>query len=116
MAAHKASALRLGSRVTLQALAMTLLVGCAGAPVETPQPETAGKLDAVEVARLESAFWACDYVATTRGMHATPIAACRYATEELKQHKFGGSSSRFVEWWRENKAAEHRRLGRLVAD
>ena len=115
MAVHQASTVRLGIRVPAQALALAMLAACAAAP-EPPQAQTSGRLDAVEVARLESAFWACDYVATTRGIQATPIAACRHATEELKRQKFGGSFNRLVEWWRDNKAAEHRRLGRLVAD
>ena len=63
---------------------------------------------------LEDAFWACDYVATTQGIQATPAGTCRYVTEHLKQVKFGGSFAQFLEWWRANKAAAHRRMAREV--
>lgn len=65
-----------------------------------------------EVARLERTFWACDYVATTRGVGATPVVSCRHATEALKRAKFGGSFAAMLEWWKQNKAAEHSRLAR----
>ena len=68
---------------------------------EAPAEETA------RIVHLERAFWYCDYVATTEGLHATPIAACRFATEELKRAKFGGNFQEFLEWWRDNKEAEH---------
>lgn len=60
--------------------------------------------------KREQAFWVCDYVATTRGVLHTPIDQCTRATEDLKVHKFGGDYERMVQWWRERKAAEHRRL------
>lgn len=65
------------------------------------------------VADLERAFWACDYVATTKGVSATPIAACKFATETLKKQKFGGDFEAFLSWWRENKLSEHLKMGRL---
>ena len=61
-------------------------------------------------AKRERAFWVCDYVATTRGVLHTPMEQCAQATEELKLHKFGGDYERLVQWWRERKAAEHRKL------
>lgn len=72
---------------------------------------TAAGADAGDIAALETAFWYCDWVATTRGVLATPMAACQFATDELKARKFGGSSRALAAWWQENKAAEHARLG-----
>jgi hypothetical protein len=95
----------------MQALALAALTGCAA--VADDASRQAASADAVRMGELERAFWACDYVATTHGVLATPVAACRYATEELKQQKFGGSFAQLLEWWRANKAAEHRRLARL---
>ena len=62
------------------------------------------------VAELERAFWACDYAATIRGVHATPIEMWAFATDELKRVKFGGSFDALLAWWRINKDAEHRTL------
>jgi hypothetical protein len=73
-------------------------------------PATNEEFDAVE---LERAFWACDYVATTKGVSATPIAACKLATEALKKQKFGGDFEAFLSWWRENKPSEHLKMDRL---
>lgn len=90
-------------------LAGALAGGCAHLePAPEPAPVTRGADE--EIAKLELVFWHCDYVATTRGAHATPIAACRHATEELKQRKFNGKFSALLQWWRENKLAEHRRV------
>lgn len=79
-----------------------------------PPPAVPIQAEDTDMAKLENAFWACDYIATTQGILATPAATCRYVTEELKQQKFNGSFSQFLEWWRANKVAEHRRLARLV--
>lgn len=65
------------------------------------------------VADLERAFWACDYLASTQGVSATPIAACKFATETLKKQKFGGDFDAFLTWWRQNKPAEHLKMDRL---
>ncbi len=59
---------------------------------------------------LEQAFWNCDYVATTRGVGAVPMAACSAIYTELKNQKFGGDFAEMLGWWRENKVVEHRRL------
>jgi hypothetical protein len=96
-------------RIAIQALALGAL-GCAAVP--EPAADS-GPLD-VDMVELEQAFWACDYVATTSGVQATPVAACRYVTEELKVRKFGGSFGQMLEWWRANKPAAHRRIARLV--
>ena len=107
---------RLASSILLKtgaaALALTLLAAQAEEPAPvSPLPTQAEETD---MERLERAFWACDYVATTQGIQATPAAVCRYVTEELKQQRFGGSFGQLLEWWRANKSAEHRRIARLA--
>lgn len=81
------------------------------APAEESVPAAA---DSGDIAALESAFWYCDWMATTEGVLATPMSACQFATSELKARKFGGSSRALAAWWRENKAAEHGRLDRAA--
>lgn len=65
------------------------------------------------VEQLEKAFWVCDYVATTEGVLAAPLAACRFVNEELMRLKFAGDLDALLHWWRENKAAEHLKLARI---
>jgi hypothetical protein len=65
---------------------------------------------------LESAFWACDYVATTRGVDATPVGICNAVYDELKALKFDGDFDELLAWWKENKPAEHERLAREERD
>jgi hypothetical protein len=84
------------------------------AHAEEPVAPVPTQVEEADPGKLERAFWACDFIATTQGVQATPIGVCRYVTEELKQQKFGGSFSQFLEWWRSNKQAEHRRMARLV--
>ena len=59
---------------------------------------------------VEQAFWACDYVGTTHGVQAAPVAFCSEATTTLIQQKFGGDFEQMLEWWRQNKAAQHGRF------
>jgi hypothetical protein len=56
---------------------------------------------------LEAEFWACDYVATTRGVAATDREACVANYEALKNAKFGGDFAVLVAWWQQNKVAGH---------
>ncbi len=63
-----------------------------------------------DVARLEQAFWICDYLATTQDLQATPYATCRFVTEQLRKEKFGDDLDRLLDWWRVNKEAEHGKL------
>jgi hypothetical protein len=62
---------------------------------------------------LVHAFWACDYIATTRGTAAAP-SECAAAYEELKKTKFGGSFEELVAWWQVNKADAHARMAAFV--
>ena len=91
--------------------ALMLGAACAGAP----QRGASTPAEAVPSphAELESIFWHCDYVATTRGIDATPIPECAAATRELRRVKFAGSFHRLLEWWRDNKVAEHTRIRQM---
>jgi hypothetical protein len=61
-------------------------------------------------AELEKAFWICDYTATTRGVYAAPIELCSAVTDEFKHERFGGDFGLLLEWWQQNKPAEHAKL------
>ena len=106
----------LASSTLLKSCVAALALTLAAAHADEPTPATPLPIQGEEtdMARLERAFWACDYVATTQGIQATPAATCRYVTEQLKQQKFGGSFGQLLEWWRANKPAEHRRIARLA--
>lgn len=106
---------------TLACLALMAGMGCAHAPEDGLAPPDARPdtsilpaLDApagssARMVLLEALFWACDYVATTRGIDATPIGPCTSATRELRRVKFGGSFHRMLDWWQANKQDEHRK-------
>ena len=69
----------------------------------------AGSSDrASKIAELEKGFWACDYLGTTRGVEGPHGVTCGANFEELKEMKFGGDFDALVEWWRVNKAAQHK--------
>lgn len=81
-------------------------VALADEPPNEGVPESA----AHAAADREQAFWECDYVGTTYGVSAAPVDFCSDATSALMQQKFGGEFGRMLEWWRQNKAAQHARL------
>jgi hypothetical protein len=91
----------------------TLIFGIAAAAyVALGADSSAEELVAVSVAAqpdvdLEKAFWSCDYVGTTYGVHAAPIAFCSDVTQALREQKFGGDFGQLLEWWRQNKSAAH---------
>ena len=62
------------------------------------------------IAELETQFWVCDYLGTTRGIEGPHSGRCGANYEELKQTKFGGDSEKLVTWWRLNKIAKHQAL------
>ena len=100
--------------------ALILGAACTNAPQRgeavAQAPVAAPAAPARSQAQLESIFWHCDYVATTQGMDATPVRECAVATRELRRLKFDGSFYRLLEWWRENKHAEHGRIRRERGD
>ena len=82
-------------------------------PAIAQQGSVQGSLPATDLLRvqdLERTFWACDYVATNRGVSATPLAVCGAAYEELKSIKFHGDFIELLLWWKENKAVEHQNI------
>ena len=70
------------------------------------------ELASAKLSDLETAFWVCDYVATTRGV--SDIAACTAVYEALKDRKFAGDFDALVAWWRQNKLTQHQNIA--VAD
>ena len=58
-------------------------------------------------AELEKVYWDCDYASITAMLSADDAAVCGTAFEKLKKEKFGGDFSKFMEWWKANKAAEY---------
>jgi hypothetical protein len=66
--------------------------------------------NASKIAELEKGFWICDYLGTTRGVEGSYGVTCGANFEELKQTKFGGDFDALVQWWRVNKAAQHKAL------
>lgn len=104
---------RLGvATIALGALALAAATAMPGTVLAT-EAVPANNNEEFNATDLERAFWACDYVATTKGVSATPIAACKLATETLKKQKFGGDFEAFLSWWRENKPSEHLKMDRL---
>src|SRR5262245_56695133 len=64
---------------------------------------------------LEDAFWACDYIATTRGTAAAPGATCTAVYEEFKARKFDGDFQGLLAWWQANKPEAHARIAESIA-
>jgi len=81
-------------------------VGGAGAGVVGPMP--------LRASDLEKAFWVCDYVGTTEGVSAAPVAACSAITDALKNERFNGDFAQMVKWWEEHKRARHEELARAA--
>jgi hypothetical protein len=71
---------------------------------------------AVATADLEAAFWVCDYIATTRGLEATPVEFCMSVTDGLKNDKFGGDFHVLLSWWRQHKRVEHDKLHAVTGE
>jgi hypothetical protein len=61
-------------------------------------------------AALEKTFWVCDYLSTTYGVHAVPIAACAHVMDEIKRLNHKDDYEGFLRWWRQNKEVEHAKL------
>jgi hypothetical protein len=73
------------------------------------------QISAPQTTNLEDAFWACDYVATTRGTSATPTEFCAAIYDEIKAIKFDGDFDMLLAWWQANKGVAHPKLaGALV--
>jgi len=72
--------------------------------------------EAPSIAELENGFWVCDYVATTRGIYATPVEMCSTIMDELLTRKFGGDYEGLLGWWRENKIVQHQTLEAAIGN
>jgi hypothetical protein len=79
--------------------------------VDVPQSAPVAEVR-VQDADLEELFWICDHAAVTRMVGPDEVALCSAVSERLLMERFGGDSEQLLEWWRENKAIEHRRLDR----
>jgi hypothetical protein len=79
-------------------------------PQITPPAAPEADADVIGLSDLEAAFWVCDYVATTRGVEATPVAICGAVYDELKTVKFAGDFGELLDWWKQNKLTEHRKI------
>jgi hypothetical protein len=110
---HLTTKQRRVSHVTSTAImTIGLLLGCV-ASTSAQQPQNALSASATEpvsmrLTDLESAFWVCDYLATTRGV--SDIGTCTAIYDALKERKFAGDFDRLVDWWRQNKGAQHQRM------
>jgi hypothetical protein len=107
-----------GRRISFNAAACALALGalsphCGTASAQqssvSPRPLQA-RAGVLRVADLEKAFWMCDYAATTRGVHATPVDVCSALTDDFKNARFGGDFEQMLRWWQKNKLAEHQKL------
>ena len=99
------------SKLVALAASLAIIAGCAHAPREPAagaEPAPAAVAPATpDLTQLEDIFWTCDYVATTRGVDATPMRECALATRELRRVKFDNSFQRMLAWWQEHKPVEH---------
>ncbi|MGE5523138.1 MAG: hypothetical protein ACM3SS_05430 [Rhodospirillaceae bacterium] len=105
---------RVGSCTKLAAVGAALwMLYAASAPISRAEEWTSPyepPSGSERIALLEQAFWRCDYVATTHGVDATPIAACSASYVALRDEKFSGSFHDLLAWWSANKEREHRKL------
>jgi hypothetical protein len=105
------SQLSLSHAAKIAALAAALSVnGIAVSAEELPGAPQSFEVNftRIQAADLEEFFWVCDYAATKHG--SVPADMCSTATEELKGRKFSGDFEAMLQWWQENKIAQHRRL------
>jgi hypothetical protein len=96
------------------AAACALAVSAAGTHCDSAiaQQQSLAATDLLRGADLERAFWVCDYVATVRGVGATPLEICAAVYEVLKGIKFHGDFDQLLLWWTENKLSEHQTIAR----
>jgi hypothetical protein len=99
------------------AAAVALAAGLAWSPAQAASVHRLAPAQAAEVRvanlqtdELEEVFWLCDHAAAVGMIDAAERAICTAVTDELKTEKFGGDFQRLLEWWRANRALEHRRL------
>ena len=114
MVANKAE--RPGCRIStaaaacLGALAVVGAYLAGGGSQQSSAAPTEPQAAVLSVADLEQAFWICDYIATEKGVNATPVDVCSKVTEDLKNEKFHGDFEDLTNWWRQHKLAVHQSL------
>lgn len=93
----------------VHALALAAGAGAYVALADDSSPRRTAPMPMVAPAAedLEQAFWSCDYVGTTYGVQAAPVAFCADVTQALREQKFGGDFDQMLQWWRQNKPAAH---------
>jgi hypothetical protein len=62
------------------------------------------------VARLEEAFWRCDYSIARQTMNGEMGAVCSAVIEGVRSARFGGDMEKLLRWREQNQPAQHRRL------
>lgn len=99
----------LGKRLVI--LGACAAMGLSSARAEKPaaSPAVPEARSGARVAELETTYWTCDYLASTRGIPPQTSNPCFTVSDELKNAKFGGDFGAMLEWWRRNKAAEHQK-------
>jgi hypothetical protein len=97
------------SKLAVVAIAAALGFGSAWAQQSSRAPVLgAVQLASVNLADLETAFWTCEYAATTRGN--ANIENCTAIYTALKARKFDGDFDGLLQWWQQNRDAMYRRL------
>lgn len=99
---HGPSILKLASAAMVAAL-----VG-SGAWAQASGGAPAVRLASANLSDLETAFWVCEYAATTRGN--ANIENCTAVYAALKERKFGGDFEGLLKWWQQNREAAYRHL------
>lgn len=96
------------SKVLKLASAALLAALACGSWAQTSGGAPAMQFAAVKLADLETAFWACEYAATTRGN--ANVENCTAIYSALKERKFGGDFEELLKWWQQNRETAYRRI------
>lgn len=91
------------ARSRLQILTSAIFLAAAIAGPSTYAVAEGDSASAHTLASLEKAYWACDYVASTKGIPSSD--PCYGIAEQLKSEKFKGDFQAMLRWWEQNKAA-----------
>lgn len=103
---------------TLFAVTVASVIGLGPADAQQARPAAAPPMTsgtaattALSVDELEQVFWLCDWRSMLEALDAGSYAVCAATADELKARRFGGDFDRMLAWWRQNKPAEHARIG-----
>jgi len=101
------------ARAAACAWTLAAITLCAAGAWAEPGPAASEPMP-LRASHLEKAFWVCDYVGTTEGVSAAPVAACSAITDALKNERFNGDFAQMVKWWEEHKRVRHEELARAA--